>query len=70
MGERAWSVSIDRELCMGAGLCVMYAPDTFDQDDAVKAVFKPDTIDSIDAVRVAVEACPTGAITLNVPAND
>jgi ferredoxin len=61
-----WSVTIDRDLCMGAGLCVMYAPDTFDHDAATKAILLPGERDALDLVRVAIESCPTHALTLQV----
>lgn len=60
-----WSVEIDREVCMGSGLCVMYAPGTFAHDESTKAVLVDPSTDDIDAVRTAVEACPTGALTLD-----
>jgi ferredoxin len=49
---------------MGAGLCMMYAPDTFDQDADTKVMLKDGTADSLDLVRVAIESCPTRALTL------
>jgi ferredoxin len=61
----SWSVDIDREACMGSGLCVMYAPGTFAHDDETKAVVLDPSTDDIGTVRTAVEACPTGALTLN-----
>jgi ferredoxin len=57
-------VQVDRDVCMGSGMCVVYAGDCFDIDDESKAVFtkRPDA--SLDAVQTAVEACPTGALKL------
>jgi ferredoxin len=49
---------------MGSGMCVMYAPGTFDQDDQTKAVVTDPTGDTAEQVRIAVEACPTGALSL------
>lgn len=57
-------VTVDRELCIGSGNCVVYAPGAFAQDDEAKA-YVLDTDDSpedLDAVRTAVEACPTQAL--------
>lgn len=58
-------VTIDRELCMGAGLCVLYAPGTFTHDTETKAVVVDHPTDDIDAVRNAAGACPTAAITID-----
>ena len=33
-----WSIVVDRECCMGSGVCVMYAPGTFAHDDQAKAI--------------------------------
>ncbi len=62
--EKNWSVVIDRELCMGSGLCITYAPGTFEHDEEARAVLRTPTTDNVDEVRSAVEACPTGAIQL------
>jgi ferredoxin len=61
----AWTVTIDRELCMGSGLCVLYASGTFEHDGETKAVVLDRPTDDLDAVRNAVSACPTAAITIN-----
>jgi ferredoxin len=57
-------VTVDRELCMGAGLCVLYAPGTFAHDAETKAVVLEPITDDIETVRNAVTACPTSAITI------
>ena len=62
--DKTWSVVIDRELCMGSGLCITYAPGTFEHDEEARAVLRTSTTDALDEVRSAVEACPTGAIQL------
>ncbi|MDT3439104.1 MULTISPECIES: ferredoxin [unclassified Pseudofrankia] len=60
-----WSVAVDREQCIGSGICVVYAPDFFTHDDEAKAmvVGEADGADQA-AVRTAVEACPTSALAL------
>jgi ferredoxin len=60
----AWSVEVDRELCMGSGMCIVYAPNTFENDGETKAVVVDPAGDPIDAVRNAVQACPTSALRL------
>ena len=61
-----WSVSIDRERCIGSGLCVLYAGETFDQDAEAKAVVRTPPAGALDEVRAAAEACPTAAIQLAI----
>ncbi len=58
------SVTVDRELCIGSGMCVVYAEHTFVHDDEAKAVVLEGSSDPIDAIRVAVEACPVSALQL------
>jgi ferredoxin len=60
-------IVIDRDLCMGSGMCIVYAPSTFAHDGDSKAVVCEPVGDSIDIVGVAVEACPTGALSLLPP---
>jgi ferredoxin len=63
-GRAAPTIVVDRELCMGSGMCIVYAPNTFAHDDETKAVVIDPTGDSIDAIRNAVQACPTSALSL------
>lgn len=49
---------------MGSGMCIMYAPGTFVHDDETKAVVMDPAGDPLESIRIAVEACPTGALTL------
>ena len=57
-------IVVDRELCMGSGMCIVYAANTFAHDDETKAIVVDPTGDSIEAIRIAVEACPTSAIRI------
>ncbi len=63
MGDRL-TVAVDRDRCIGSGMCVVYAPGTFDQDDTATAVVRHPALDDVDTIRTAVEACPTGALQL------
>ncbi|ADP82435.1 ferredoxin [Pseudofrankia inefficax] len=59
-------VTVDRDLCIGSGLCLVYAPDFFTHDDDAKAVLVAEpTAADLASVRTAVEACPTSALVLH-----
>jgi ferredoxin len=63
---------LDREVCAGAGICVLTAPKLFDQDDELGLVVlleQPDE-ETAEAARHAVEQCPSGAIALVEDAPD
>lgn len=55
-------VVVDREICMGSGMCVVFAPSTFSQGEDTKAWVHDAGGDAPSAIRTAVEACPTGAL--------
>ena len=59
------SIWIDRDICIGSGMCIVYAPATFAHDEETKAVVIDASGDEIENIRTAVEACPTGALTLS-----
>jgi ferredoxin len=56
-------VSIERELCIGSGNCVNFAPEIFELDDEGIAVARSGGVDA-ERARIAEEGCPTGAISL------
>jgi ferredoxin len=55
-------VTIDRDRCMGTGLCVYHAADVFDLDEEGRSVVVRVRPEDTDAVLIAAEACPTQAI--------
>ena len=57
------TVLVDRARCIGSGMCVMYAPGTFEHDDQAKAVVITPAGDPFDVIESAVEACPTTALS-------
>ncbi|MBL7490030.1 ferredoxin [Frankia sp. AgB1.9] len=60
----ARAITIDRDLCMGSGQCLIYASNTFDlDDDAIATVVDPDG-DSDAELTSAVTGCPTQAISV------
>ena len=59
-------VIADRDVCIGAGMCVMTAEAVFDQDDDGIVVVSDLQVpsDECDRVRRAVTLCPSGALRL------
>ena len=68
----ALRVSVDRDACIGAGLCFRRAPEVFDQDDdgLVVLLDAAPAPELHEAARDAARACPSGAITVNEDAPD
>jgi ferredoxin len=61
-------VSVDNDKCVGAGQCVLAAPEVFDQRDEDGLVVLLDERPAAalhDAVREAVHACPALAIDIS-----
>ncbi|MFF7727501.1 ferredoxin [Streptomyces sp. NPDC008001] len=59
-------VSIDSDICIGAGQCVLTAPGVFDQDDDGFGLVMPGREDGggDPLVKEAARACPVQAITV------
>ncbi|OPC79524.1 ferredoxin-1 [Embleya scabrispora] len=57
-------VSGDRNVCVGAGLCALTAPELFDQDDdGLVTVLTPHPEPRAHrAARQAADLCPSGAV--------
>jgi ferredoxin len=58
-------VTADRDVCIGAGMCVLTAPAVFDQSDAdglVEVLVEAPAAAETTAVREAVKLCPSGAL--------
>ena len=59
-------IAADRDVCIGAGMCVVAAPALFDQDDeGIVVVLAGDAPDV--EVRQAIELCPSGTLRLFDP---
>jgi len=56
----------DRDICIGAGMCVMTTDAVFDQDDEGIVVVLTEQIPADDEMRVrnAVGLCPSGALSI------
>jgi ferredoxin len=57
-------VRADRDVCIGAGLCVLTAGAVFDQDDDGIVVVLDEHPSDGAAAREAVANCPSGALSL------
>ncbi|GGT13780.1 ferredoxin [Streptomyces purpureus] len=60
-------VRVDRDRCIGAGMCALTAPEIFDQDEDEGLVVLLNTRPPQErraAVRIAAGACPAAVITL------
>jgi ferredoxin len=62
----AFKVAVDEDLCIGAGQCVLVAPDIFDQDDKGLVILLDATPppELHEAARKAAKLCPARAITI------
>ncbi|MFJ4875302.1 ferredoxin [Streptomyces sp. NPDC088745] len=57
-------IAIDTDVCIGAGQCVLTAPETFTQDDDGFSEVLPDANPRSPRVTLAIQACPVGAISV------
>ncbi|TJZ54690.1 ferredoxin [Streptomyces piniterrae] len=61
------TITVDRDRCVGAGMCALTAPEVFDQDDEEGRVVVLDTEPAPAhqaAARHAAGLCPAAAITV------
>ena len=56
---------VDKDTCIGCGLCTSICPEVFSMDDDGKAVAISGDVpaDNQDAAKEAEESCPVSAIT-------
>jgi len=60
-----WSVFVDKDLCIGAGVCTAIAAQTFELDEEGKAVIlKGIDQDDKEAILDSAKACPVAAIII------
>jgi ferredoxin len=57
-----YKLEVDRDACIGDGLCADEAPGTFEMDDEDKAVIINEDGDSPETILEAAQACPSDAI--------
>ena len=58
------NIRIDRDECIGDGLCVNEAPETFELDDDAKAVVLENSTDELEAILEAARSCPLDIIVV------
>lgn len=58
-------ITVDRQLCIGAGMCVLTAPEVFDQDDDGKSLVLDPSPPHLGPVREAEQVCPAAAIRVS-----
>lgn len=63
MSEGRWQLQVDRDLCIGSGMCAGTAPDHFELVDGLSRPTSED-IEPTDTVLDAAESCPVEAIIL------
>ncbi|WP_030904243.1 ferredoxin [Streptomyces sp. NRRL F-5126] len=63
----SFNVTVDRDLCQGAGQCVLRSPLVFDQDDeGLVVLVRPDVPEEErEAAADAAYLCPAGAISVH-----
>lgn len=65
MGDAArLKICIDREQCIGDGICVNEAPETFELDDEQKAFVLEGSGDELEYILTAAKSCPLDIITI------
>ena len=60
----ALDIRIDRDVCMGSGNCVFWAPGVLDLDDEGIAVVLDASAAEDEKIVLAAQGCPTQAITV------
>jgi ferredoxin len=64
-GEERARIQVDRDRCVGGGMCALVAPDVFTQDDdGLNEIIEGQEHSSGSAVRAAIRACPVQAIRI------
>lgn len=62
----AWTVTVDRNLCIGAASCVAVAPKTFTLDNEAKAIILDTAAEELpETIMDSAKACPVLAIIIH-----
>ncbi len=57
-------ICVDRDECIGDGMCVDEAPKTFAMDDDEKAFVVENPADNLEQILDAAKSCPVDVITV------
>lgn len=68
--QLSYTITIDRESCMGSGVCCVQAPNTFDIDDEMKSTVRDSRGEPLERIQAAAEGCPTRSISVVVERGD
>jgi len=64
VSETKWRVTVDLDLCIGSGGCVMRAPEGFDLDIARQSCPRHEVMEASAEIMDAAENCPVEAIAI------
>jgi ferredoxin len=64
VSEIKWRVTVDADLCIGSGSCVMQAPEAFELGAARQSCPRHEVQAPSDTVLEAAENCPVEAIRI------
>lgn len=66
LGGNEMKAIVDKDTCIGCGLCPSVCPEVFDMDDDGKATEIVDSVPSgvEDSAKEAEESCPVNAISI------
>ena len=63
---KKWTVTIDRDLCIGAASCIAVATKAYALDNEAKAIFLDTVVEeSEQSILDSAKACPTAAIIIH-----
>ena len=59
-----YTVTVDRNLCIGAATCVAISPSVFEMDGENKAVMKESVTETEANILMAAQSCPVKAVVV------
>ena len=61
-----WTITVDRDLCIGAASCIAVAPKAYALDNQAKAIILDTAqVENQEAILDSAKACPTAAIIIH-----
>lgn len=61
-----WTITVDRNLCIGAASCVAVAPKTFALDNEAKAIILDSAVDELEeTIMDSAKSCPVAAVIIH-----